>query len=97
MKLLHVTEGCGQFLIPNNALKMSAVECSLEFSDGEQILKTGNLSGQGKEYYESLSTVLSQLKEETNSLLTIRVEKEKRQPAQIQKRPQEDDDGEGMC
>ena len=73
---------------------MSIVECSLECNDGEKLIRTGEVhnSNSGSHYYESLSTVLSTMKEDVNSILTVQVEKERRQPSQPQKRPTTDDD-----
>lgn len=79
---------------------MNTVHCKIHFSDvGEQSLQR-EVKGSGRQYYESLSESLIEMKKEVNSIVTVEVEKAKQQaPAQDNKRLQDKDSSEGkpMC
>ena len=56
---------------------MASVECVVAFTDGRTVERTAEVSGQGKEALEALSTVLSSLRDEVNVAITEVVEQER--------------------
>ena len=56
---------------------MASVECVVTFTNGRTFERTVEMSGQGKEALEALSTVLSSLRDEVNVAITEVVEQER--------------------
>ena len=65
----------------------SAVECAITFTDGKQITRTAQVSGDGKEALESLAAALSTLRDTVNADISQVVVQEKASGKNQQKRP----------
>lgn len=73
---------------------MSAVQCTIQFSDGHNIQRSTPVSGNSDlEFLDNLASSLTALKEDINIVLTEQVEKEKKQPSHLNKRDTPDDEG----
>ena len=56
---------------------MSTLQCVIRSKGGEEVKKTAEIAGKGKDYLSSLSASLSAMQTEVNTFLTQLVEKEK--------------------